>query len=285
MADWTILPRDRRDALGEGIAYVPREDALYWVDILGRRLHRFGLGDAAWREWILPEMTGWVIERRNGDGFVAGMKSGFHRLRLDPLRIELLASPEPELPFNRMNDACADAQGRIWAGTMSLDGSRSDGSLYRFDPDGTWQRMDAPYAVANGPAISADGTTLWHTDSARRLVYRFALHDDGSLGPRTVFLEFPDGWGAPDGMTIDAEGGLWIAHWGGGCVSRFDPRGRRERWIDLPASQITRPCFGGADFSRLFVTSAADGVDEEWAGAVFEVDPGVRGLAAMTYAG
>jgi sugar lactone lactonase YvrE len=167
MGDWTIIERARRDILGEGITYVAREDALYWVDIIGQRVNRFGLADGQYREWDMPEMTGWLIERSAGGGFVAGLKSGFHHLSLDPFALEPIAAPEPDLPFNRMNDACADAQGRIWAGTMSMDGSRDEGGLYRLDPDLSWHRMDAPYRIANGPAISPDGATLYHTDSAR----------------------------------------------------------------------------------------------------------------------
>lgn len=277
MNDWNIITRPRRDILGEGITYLARENALYWVDIIGQRVNRYGLGDGDYREWAMPEMIGWLIERETG-GFIAGLKSGFHALTLEPFALAPIAAPEPDLPFNRMNDACADAHGRIWAGTMSMDGSRDEGALYRLNPDLSWHLMDRPYAIANGPAISPDGATLYHTDSAKGLVYRFVLQDDGSLGPREVFLEFPDAWGSPDGMTVDAQGGIWIAHWGAGCVSRFDPAGGRERWINLPASQITRPCFAGDDYSRLFLTSASDGVDEELAGAVFEVEAGVCGL-------
>lgn len=285
MDDWTILPHATRDTLGEGITYVARDDALYWVDIIGQRVNRHGLSDGCYRSWAMPEMVGWLIERANGTGFVAGLQSGFHALTLEPFALTPLAAPEPHLPANRMNDACADAHGRVWAGTMRIDCTGEDGALYRFDPDHSWQRMDAPYGIANGPAISADGSTLYHTDSAKGLVYRFALHDDGTLGPREVFLEFPRDWGSPDGMTIDAEGGLWIAHWGPGWVSRFTPDGHRERWIGLPASQLTRPCFAGPDYSRLFITSAADGVAEPLAGAVFEVEAGVRGLPPHRFGG
>lgn len=285
MGTWTVLERDRRDALGEGITYVLRENALYWVDIIGQRVCRHGLADGGYREWIMPEMTGWLIERTSGEGFIAGLKSGFHALNLDPFHLEPVASPEPDLPFNRMNDACADARGAIWAGTMSMDGSREDGALYRLDPDLSWRRMDAPYRIANGPAFSPDGQALYHTDSAKGLVYRFAVDDAGNIGPRQEFIEFPPDWGSPDGMTVDAQGGIWIAHWGGGGVSRFDPDGQRERWIALPASQITRPCFAGPDFSRMFLTSAADGVDEPLAGAVFEVHAGVCGLPPSRFGG
>lgn len=287
MADWTILPRpaDRRDILGEGITHVGGEDALYWVDIIGRRVNRFGLADRSCAEWAMPEMIGWLIERADAPGFIAGLKSGFHALTLEPFALTPIAAPEPHLPDNRLNDACADPQGRIWAGTMSMDGSRADGALYRLDADHSLHRMDAPYRIANGPAISPDGRSLYHTDSAAGEVYRFALRADGSLGSRERFITFPPAWGAPDGMTVDSLGGLWIAHWGGGCVSRFTPDGRRERWIDLPASQITRPCFAGRNLDRLFVTSASDGVDEEFAGCVFEVDPGCTGLPSRRFGG
>lgn len=280
MAAWNILPRPggQRDVLGEGITYVPAEDALYWVDIIGQQVNRFALADQSCTEWAMPEMIGWLLERADGGCFIAGLKSGFHALTLEPFALSPIAAPEPHLPHNRLNDACVDPHGRIWAGSMSMDGSRADGALYRLDADLSFRQMDAPYRIANGPAISPDGRCLYHTDSAAGEVFRFALHDDGSLGPRERFITFPPEWGSPDGMTVDAFGGLWIAHWGGGCVSRFTPDGGRERWIDLPASQITKPCFAGTGYDRLFVTSASDGVEEEYAGCVFEVDPGCSGL-------
>ncbi len=287
MSHWTILARgsDRRDILGEGITWDPRDNALHWVDIIGRRVNRFCLSTGAYAEWPVPEMIGWLLPRAAAPGFVAGLKSGFHVLTLEPFALTAIAAPEPGLPGNRMNDACVDPEGRIWAGTMTMEGNRADGALYRLDPDLSWSRLDAPYRIANGPAISADGRWLYHTDSAAREVYRFARHGDGTLGPRETFIAFPPEWGAPDGMTVDAGGGLWIAHWGGGCVSRFTPEGRRERWIDLPASQITKPCFAGPGLDRMFVTSASDGVDEALAGCVFEVDPGCKGLPPHCFGG
>jgi sugar lactone lactonase YvrE len=285
MADWTVLNHGQRDRLGEGITWSAREGALYWVDILGQRVHRYGLADRAVGHWDLPEMIGWLLERRDEAGFVAGLKSGFYTLTLEPLALEFIGAPEPQLPGNRLNDACTDAEGRIWAGSMAMDGSRPDGSLYRLDPDFTWHPVDRGYRIANGPAISPDGRWLYHADSAAGVVYRLARQAGGGLGPRETFIAFRPEWGAPDGMVVDAEGGIWIAHWGGGCVSRFSPDGRRERWIDLPASQITKPCFAGPDLDRMFLTSAADGVDEELAGAVFEVDPGCTGLPAQPFAG
>lgn len=286
MGDYRIITRDVRDQLGEGLLWSPRDNAVYWTDIFGPALNRLSLTDGAIARWDMPEMIGWVIERRDAPGFIAGFKSGFAELELDPVRVRHIAAPEPDLPENRLNDAKADAQGRIWAGSMPLTADRPDGAFYRLDPDRSVHRMDSGYTVANGPALSPDQRWLYHTDTGRGVVYRFALADNGSIADRQCFIVFEHDWGKPDGMTVDAEGHLWVAHWGGARVSRFDPEGRLERSITLPAAQITNVCFAGEGLDRMFVTSAA--VDRDYepsAGCLFEVDPGVRGLAPGTYAG
>ena len=277
--DVRIIPRERRDRLGEGPYWHADEGALYWVDILGNRVNRLTLADERVDEWTLPEMVGWVIARRDAPGFLAGMRSGVKAVRFDPLSVEPFAELPGHPAPNRMNDAKADAQGRIWAGTMPVACDEPTGALHRVDPDGTVAVADAPYTIANGPAIDPDGRFLLHTDTKLRTVFRFALHDDGTLGPREPWLEFEPGWGNPDGMAFDAEGGLWVAHWGGSRVTRFDRQAKPERHVALPASQITSMAFAGDALDRMFVTSAADGVSEEHGGALFEVDPGVRGLA------
>ena len=273
-----VVARPQRDLLGEGPLWVPAERALYWVDILGRRINRLRLGDGAVDAWTVPEMTGWLIERADAPGFLAGCESGIKALTLEPFDIERFADLPGEPAGNRMNDAKADAAGRIWAGTMPITCDRPTGNFYRIEYDASVTHVDGPYTIANGPAISPNGRWLFHTDTSVNEIYRFALNDDGSLGPRELFVRFENGWGHPDGMTFDADGGLWVAHWGGSRVSRFDPDGRIERAIALPASQITSMAFAGAALDRMFVTSAADGVDEELAGSLFEVDAGCRGL-------
>lgn len=281
----TVVARDTRDTLGEGPMWSARDDAVYWVDILGRRLNRLRLADGAVDEWAMPDVIGWVIEREDAAGFVAGIGRQFAALTLDPFRIETLADPEPEVEGNRFNDAKADAAGRIWAGSMPFTCDRPSGSLYRLDPDGSATRVDTGYTIANGPAIPAEPGWLLQTDTALATIFRYRIADDGALVDRTPFIAFEPQWGSPDGMTFDAEGGLWVACWGGSRVIRFDPDGRPERTIALPASQITSMTFAGTDLDRMFVTSAADGVDEPLGGALFEVDPGCRGLAPHRYRG
>ncbi len=280
-----IIERTRHDRLGEGLLWSARETAVYWTDILGQRLHRLKLDDDAIASWDMPETIGWVVERRAAPGFLAGFASGIVALTLDPVTVTPLLAPEPDLPGNRMNDALVDAHGRLWAGTMSFDGGVPTGALYRFDPDHRLTLIDAGYRVTNGPTISPDGRWLYHADSPLGLVYRFPLDARGDAGPRATFLRFEADWGSPDGMTIDAEGGLWIAHWGGGRISRFTPDGQLDRSIALPASQVTNIVFAGPNLDRMFVTSAAAGVKEPHAGALFEVAPGVRGCPTHLFAG
>ena len=280
-----VIPRDRRDILGEGPLWSPRAQTLFWVDILGKRVNRLRLADDQVSSWELPETIGWLVERETAPGFVAGIGRRFAALTLDPLSIETIAAPEEERDGNRFNDAKADSQGQIWAGSMDFGCERPTGSFYRLDPDGTATRVDDGYTIANGPAIAPDGSFLLHTDTALRTIFRYTIHDDGTLGPRAPHIVFEKAWGNPDGMTFDAEGGLWVACWGGSCVARFDVAGRRERSIALPASQITSCAFAGDRLDRMFVTSAADGVDEEHGGALFEVDPGCTGLAPHRFAG
>lgn len=285
MAEWRKIEREARDTLGEGTLWSARENAVYWTDILGKALNRLSLDDGAIQRWAMPEPLGWVVERAGG-GFIGGFQSGFARIALDPLAITPLGDPEPHLPGSRMNDGKADASGAIWCGTMDMAEEQDVGALYRLDPDGSWAVMDSGYRVPNGPAFSPCGQWLYHSDTARRQMYRFARTAEGGLTDRQPFIRFAEEDGYPDGMTVDAQGHLWVAHWGGGRISRFTPEGKLDRSIALPAKQVTNICFAGERLDRMFVSSAATGLPEsEYDGAFFEVFPGVQGLPTYPYVG
>ena len=286
MAEWTVIENSGRSRLGEGVLWSARHNAVFWVDILGQALHRLALDDGRVERWTMPEPTGWVVERQAG-GFIAGLRSGFAELELEPLQLRPIGSPEPDRPGNRMNDGKADAAGYIWCGTMDMDEAQDSGAFYRFGPDRQAVRMDDGYRVTNGPAFSPDGRWLYHTDSARRTVYRFPRLGDGGLGGREVFVTFDEAEGYPDGMTVDAEGGLWIAHWDGARVSRRLPDGRLDREIGLPVQRPTNIAFGGERLDRMFVTSANVGLPENGGpdGALLEVDAGVVGLPTPLFPG
>jgi len=286
MAEYRIVPRDTTDILGEGPVWIASRERLFWVDIIGQRLWALALADDRIESWAMPERIGWVVERSGTPDLLAGLKSGIVALSLDPVSIRPLHAPEPDRPDNRLNDAQVDAAGRLWFGSKDDHDQEASGAFYRLDPGGRPVRVDDGYRVTNGPAFSPDGTVLYHTDSGPRLVYRFAVAADGTLGPREIFLRFEAGWGSPDGMTTDAEGCLWIAHWGGGRVTRFDPAGRAMRSVALPATNITSCAFAGDDMDRLFVTSSSiDAGGSPFAGALFEVDAGVVGGPTYRFGG
>jgi xylono-1,5-lactonase len=278
--------------LGEGPLWVAEQNALYWVDIKGQRLHRYRVTDGAIARWDMPEPLAWIVSRRDKPGFVAGLRKTIGLLQVgDGVVFEPKLEVESECQGNRLNDAKADHRGHIRFGTMDDGETQASGAFYCMAPDFTLLREDSGYVVANGPAMSPDGALVYHTDSATRTVYRFHGQADGSLAGREVFARFTPEEGYPDGMTTDAEGGVWIAHWGGGRVTRFLPDGTRDRVIELPVSQVTSCAFGGAGLDRLFVTTASIGLSgarlaaEPLAGALFELDPGVIGLLPHRFSG
>ncbi|MCA1653075.1 MAG: SMP-30/gluconolactonase/LRE family protein [Sphingomicrobium sp.] len=284
------LAADVKALLGEGPVWVPRESALLWVDIKGRRLFR--LDDAGLREWPTPVRVGSIAPRQGGV-YIAGTDMGFYSIELtggEP-RFTPLFDPEADLPDNRFNDGKVDRLGRFWAGTMDDSERQSLGSLYRLDSPDRWSKIDEGYAVTNGPAFSPAGDILYHTDSARRTIYRFDLAPDGSVGPRSVFAHFTGAEGYPDGMTVDTDGCLWVAFWDGWAVRRFSPEGAEMCAIEVPVQRPTSVAFGGPALDRLYITSARIGLDQTAlavqpsAGGLFMTEPGCTGIAERPFAG
>ncbi len=279
---------DVRALHGEGPVWVEREQALYWVDINGRKVLRLKGGDVT--EWPTPMRVGSIAPRQSG-GFVAGTDQGFAFIDLDVERFEIFGHPEPDLPRNRFNDGKLDRAGRYWAGTMDDAEREATGSLYRLDAALSWTRVDTGYHVTNGPAFSPDGRRLYHNDSARQLTYVFDLDEAGTASNRQVLIRFAGGEGYPDGMTVDSEGCLWIAFWDGWCIRRFTPEGKHLADLPLPVQRPTSCAFGGPDFDRLYITSARIGLEgtdldrQPLAGGLFMAAVGVAGLPDCMFAG
>ncbi len=265
-----ILRRSAPGAiLGEGPLWSKRDQCIYWVDILSHTLHAYYLRGES-QTWHFPEPIGWVIERERG-GFIAGLMSGFAEVTLEPLTIKHIANPYPHEPENRLNDAKADDRGRIWAGSMHKPITKTSGAFYRLDTDMSTREVDGPYKIANGPTFSADHDRVWHTDTGKNEIYVFDVIG-GELMNKRLWLTFPEDWGGPDGMTTDAQGGIWIAHWGPGRITRFHADASEDFHIDMPAKQITSLCFAGDALDRVFVTSAAENLPEDReGGTLFEI--------------
>ncbi|MGQ4879040.1 SMP-30/gluconolactonase/LRE family protein [Billgrantia sp. LNSP4103-1] len=278
-----------RARLGEGPLWCPeRGEAgqLLFVDILGRSLQAHDFASGRTQGWTLDEACCWLAPRADGDGFIAGLASRLVHLRLDengPCVVDAWSTPD-EPAGNRFNDAMVDGGGRLWFGSMSENEEPGRGALYCLD-GAELRQVDRGYGVANGPAVSPDGSTLYHSDTAAGIVYAFDLSAGGELSGKRAHLRFRGTQGYPDGMTCDAEGGLWVAHWGGGRVSRFLPDGTLDETLILPASRVTSCAFGGPALDQLYITTAAEGRDQEaLAGSLFRVVPGVRGLASPMFA-
>ncbi len=276
--------------LGEGPVWAAREQALYWIDIKGGKIHRLSPESGARTSWAAPVQPCSLAPAAGGE-FIGAFRNGFAKVsfRDDDMSLEAIADPEEDRPGNRFNDGKVDGKGRFWAGTMDDNERDPSGVLYRLDPDLSWSRHDEGYVVTNGPTFSPDGRTLYHTDTFAGLIHAFDLGSDGNLTNKRPFVRIPAEQGYPDGMTVDGDGCLWICLWGGWGVSRFDPNGLFLGRIDLPVAQVTSCAFGGRDLKQLFITTAAIGLDgparrdQPLAGGLFVCEPGVAGLPSPLF--
>ena len=275
--------------LGEGPVWVARDRALYWVDIVGRKIFRLD-GDRQIRSWDTPMRVGSLAPRVSG-GFVAGTDQGFALVDLDSDRFKIIGNPDENLPDNRFNDGKVDRTGRFWAGTMDDKEREAAGTLFRLDPDFHWTAIDTGYRVTNGPAFSPDGRVMYHNDSGRQVTYAFDVDESGVASNRREFARYGAGEGYPDGMTVDAEGCLWIAFWDGWCLRRLSPDGKRLAELRVPVQRPTSCAFGGEDLKTLFITSARRDLEgteldrQPFAGGLFATDVGVTGIADVPFAG
>jgi xylono-1,5-lactonase len=277
--------------LGEGPMWSVREHALYWVDILGHRLHRYSPTEGQ-RTWQFDEEVTAIAERSEVDELIITRRHGFARFNPKTEELTPLLQLETDIPSNRFNDGKCDRLGRFWAGTMDFGCERPTGSLYCLSPDLRCERVDSDYVVTNGPAWSSDYSTLYHNDSVNGRVYAFDFDlKTGHVSNKRIFLQFSQEDGSPDGMTTDAGGGLWIAHWGASKLTRHDSQGNILHTLDLPCSQITSCAFGGPDFRTLYITSAANGLSpqqlerEPLAGGLFALETDIAGLPANQFRG
>lgn len=261
------------------------KDSLLYVDIEGHRVVRFNPATGEERIWEVGERVGTIVPREAG-GFVIAGDTGFHFLAEDG-GLTPLGDPEPDKPDNRFNDGKCSPDGRFFAGTISLVKKTGDAKLYRLDPDLSVHEVFGPVTNSNGIVWSADGRTVYYIDTPRKEVLAFDYAAGQFSNLRSVISTASYDW-SPDGMTIDADGNLWIAFCHGACVICYSPESGEElRKIDLPCLETTACAFGGPDLGDLYVTTGVHkSVEEADAGRLFVVRGlGVKGLPAHGFAG
>ncbi len=282
---------DARNKLGEGPVWDAAGQALYWVDIEGRKLFRLDHAGGTVRDWNFPERIASFALRRAG-GLVCAFASGLAFFDPDSGAIEWIARPEAMIARNRFNDGKCDRAGRFWAGGMDDRMKEHTASLYRLDPDGRVHRMDGAIGISNSLAWSPDDRVFYFADSLDGAIYAYDFDAaTGALAGKRIFAAAGGQPGVPDGSTIDAEGFLWNARWDGWRLARYAPDGRIDRVVELPVQKPTSCMFGGPDLATLYVTSAIWDLSGEalarqpWAGGLLAVDVGVRGLPEPRFAG
>jgi sugar lactone lactonase YvrE len=200
--------------LGEGALWDDRIGRLWWVDIAGRRLHRMDEAGGDRASWDLPQEPGHVALTDDPERLILGLRPGHVLFMPRDGRLETLVAPPDHSPRHRLNDGKVDHAGRLWFGTMHDAEQAGEGALLRLGPERQAARIAGPFTVPNGPAFTGDGAIMYLADSPARLVLAFDM-EDGRPAHRREHLRFSEDEGFPDGMTVDAEGGLWVAHWGG----------------------------------------------------------------------
>lgn len=279
--------------VGEGPVWDERQDALWWVDIEGRTLHRWEPTTGRHEAKNLGQRVGCAVPCEADGVFVVALQTGFALLDWKTGALQPILDPEADLPDNRFNDGKCDPRGRLWAGTMSLAPSHPwTGALYSLSNHGCVRQLTG-IGISNGLAWSSDERTMYYIDSLTGTIDAFDFAaDEGVLRNRRVVYEVPAGAGSADGMTMDTDGCLWVAFWGGWGVARVDPRrGRVLERIRLPVSHAASCTFGGARFDELYITtatqclSAAELNEQPHAGDVFVARTGTSGLPVTRYSG
>lgn len=290
-ARWEIAVA-AENQLGEGVLWSPDHGEIQWTDILGRRFWAHRPADRRTRFVDLPDRL-CNFAPLGGSRLLAGFAGGLEVFDLDTGARRLIAAIEADRPTTRLNDAKLDRRGRHVFGTMdeAPDPRRPIGAIWSYEAGRAPRALREGVRISNSIAFSPDGARLYFADTPHKRILMFDYDSaGGEIANERLFAEV-DGPGYPDGSTVDADGYLWNAEWGGARVVRYTPDGRVDRVLSLPCGQITCCAFGGDALDRLYVTSARVGLDaatlakEPLAGALFVFAPGVRGLVDTAFAG
>jgi sugar lactone lactonase YvrE len=278
-----------QNILGEGPLWNVKDKAIYWVDIIGKKIQRYFPEDDKYEAFNVPLQVGMVAFRKQGE-MVCATENGFYFWKIGAQEMEFIAHPEAGKEGARFNDGKVDRKGRLWAGTMTPEGASS--ALYRLDPDMKVSKMVDGATISNGIGWNPDNTIMYYADSNRYVINAFDYNKEkGTLSNQRPFVQLDGKSGVPDGLTVDIEGYVWCAIYDGWRVMRYTPTGDIATEIKMPISKPSSCIFGGENMDELYITTISDGLtakekeNERMAGDLFMVKTDTKGLPEPFFAG
>lgn len=284
--DQVKLTFEIKSKLGEGAFWDHHNQRLYWVDIEGKKVNIYDPASKKNKAFDTNSRVGTVVPRDKDEAVIA-LEDGIYILNTNSGQISLLSDVEADMPFNRFNDGKCDPNGNLWVGSMHLDQSAPKANLYKVARNGKATMMLDSVTISNGIVWTSDKKTMYYIDTPTGHIRAFDFdHITSTISNERVAVVIPESLGFGDGMTIDEEDKLWVALWNGNGVVRFDPlTGSLLEKIEVPAHNVTSCSFGGKNFDTLYMTTSSLDMNEEeikrypLAGSLFEVKPGVKGVA------
>ncbi len=274
--------------LGESTLWVHEHNSIYFVDIKNKKIFIFNTKNKKKKIIKINKEIGFIAHIKKHI-FILGLQG---ELRIQNLRTKKIIKSiyvEKNKKFNRINDGKTSPDGKLWFGTMdALERKLRNGSLYVLDKRLKLKKVDKNYIITNGPAF-IDKNNFYHTESSKKIIYRIRIDKNNKITKKIIFKKFSQKEGFPDGMTLDKNKNLWVTHFGGGCISIFNPRGKKIHKIDFPAKNITNCNFGGVNKNEVFITSALKDMTKKeinkfkYSGSLFWLKTNMKGIISKSF--
>ncbi len=274
--------------LGEGTLWVKDQNSIFFVDIKKKRIFSLNIKTKKKKIFKVNKEIGFIAHFKK-QIFILGLQGEIRIQNLKTKKILKSINIEPKIKLNRINDGKTDPKGNLWFGTMdNLERKIEKGSLYKLDKNLNLKKIDKNYRITNGPAF-IDQFNFYHTDSGKKIIYKIKINKKNEIIKKNIFKKFTFNEGSPDGMTLDKNNNLWVAHYHGACVSVFDSKAKLIHRIQLPAKNITNCAFGGQNNNELFITSATKGMNKaelrkfRYSGFLFSVKTNTKGFVQKKF--
>jgi len=272
-----------RCKLGEGTLWVKEHNSIYFVDIKKKKFFSLNIKNKKKKIYKVNKEIGFLAHVKKNI-FILGLQG---ELRIQDIKTKKVIKSiliEEDIKLNRINDGKTDPEGNLWFGTMdNLERKIEKGSLYKLDKDLNLIKVDKNYRITNGPAF-IDQYNFYHTDSSKKIIYKIKINKNNKIISKKIFKKLSPEEGVPDGMTLDKNKNLWVAHFHGACVSVFNKNAKLIHKINLPAKNITNCAFGGKNNKEVFITSATKGMNRadlqkfKYSGSLFSVKSNINGM-------